>query len=75
MSNSHIKCSSSLMIWEIHTKLALRYHLMPMKILHIKKSENSVREVMVIKKPSLTVGEMLPGPTSVERNIEISKKK
>lgn len=40
MANGHIKCSTSLVIREMHKKTIMRYHFIPTRIAIIFKMEN-----------------------------------
>ena len=57
-ANKHLKkCSSSLVIREMQIKTTLRYHLMPVRMVIIKKSKTTdAGEVVVKKEHFYTVG-------------------
>lgn len=50
------KCSTTLKIRKMQIKITFRYHPVPMIMVHIKNSGNSVGGVVVRKKPVFIVG-------------------
>ena len=56
-AKKHMKrCSSSLIIREMHIKTTIRYHLTPIRMAIIKKSTNNAGEGMEKRALSCTVG-------------------